>query len=140
METCVNYWAILIGAVLSMGVGAFWYGPLFGDKWLEIIGIERTDLETIKDMQKGAMPLYGLQFSMTLFQIMILAFLVSDTNLFVPIEKALWIWIAFVIPTLAGSVMWTNKSIALKRAQFFIQAGYQLIMFVIYGALLQYWP
>ena len=46
METItVNYWAIVAGAVLSMVIGAIWYGPLFGKKWMEIVGVDSTDLE-----------------------------------------------------------------------------------------------
>jgi hypothetical protein len=55
------------------------------------------------------------------------------------LERSLWIWAAFVIPTLAGAVMWTSKTTKLKWMHFFIQGGYQLIMFIIYGLLLQIW-
>jgi len=28
----VNYFAVVVGAVLAMVIGAVWYGPLFGRK------------------------------------------------------------------------------------------------------------
>jgi hypothetical protein len=135
----INYFAVAAGAVLSMFIGAIWYGPLFGKKWLEIIGANASSLEERKKMQKSAGPLYIIQFILTLFQILVLAHLIADTTRVSGIERALWIWAAFVIPTLAGAVMWTNESNKMKWAHFLIQGGYQLTMFLIFGILLQLW-
>lgn len=128
----VNYMAIVVGAVLSMIVGFIWYGPIFGKKWMEIIGAG-------KEMQKSAGPLYGVQFFLTLFQVLVLSHLIADTERVGGFERSIWIWAAFVIPTLAGTVMWTSEKGKQKWSRFFIQGGYQLAMFVIYGVLLQYW-
>lgn len=138
MET-VNYWAILTGGVLSMILGSIWYGPLFGKQWIKILEMDPNDEAKMTEMQKGAMPLYFVQLIMTLFQVLVLAHLVADTQLVGGIERALWIWAAFVIPTLAGAIMWDVKTKALKWSKFLIQGGYQLLMFSIFGALLQYW-
>lgn len=140
METSlVNYWAVFTGAVLSMILGFIWYGPLFGKKWMEIVGVDPADLEARKKMQKSAGPLYGVQFVLTLFQITVLAYLVADAQSDGGVERALWVWSAFIIPTLAGTVMWTNETARLKWARFLIQGGYQLVLFVIFGVLLQFW-
>ena len=135
----INYFAVFTGAVCSMIVGAVWYGPLFGKKWMEIIGVDEGDLEAKKKMQKSATPLYFVQFILTLFQVLVLAHLIADTVRVSGIERALWIWAAFVIPTLAGGVMWTSDSKRLKWSRFLIQGGYQLTMFIIFGLMLQLW-
>ncbi len=139
METGVNYWAVVSGAVLSMVIGAIWYGPVFGKKWMEIQGVNPADSEAIKKMQKTAGPLYAVQFLLTLFQVLVLAHLVADTKIAGGIERSLWIWAAFVIPTLAGAVMWTNDTGKLKWTRFLIQGGYQLVIFIVFGTLLQFW-
>ena len=140
METAlVNYWAVFTGAILSMVLGAIWYGPLFGKKWMEIVGVDSADLEARKKMQKSAGPLYGVQFLLTLFQVAVLAYLVADSQRHGGLERVLWVWAAFVIPTLAGAVMWTNETGKLKWARFLIQGGYQLVIFVVFGLLLQFW-
>lgn len=135
----VNYWAISVGAVLSLVLGGLWFGPLFGKQWLRLSGATAADREKRKKMQQSAGPLYGIQFVLTLFQVMVLAHLVADTTRVGGLERALWIWGAFVVPTLAGVIMWTNESGRQKRARFLLQGGYQLMMFVIYGSLLQFW-
>ncbi len=43
------------------------------------------------------------------------------------------------MPTLAGAVMWTNERGKLKRTRFLIQGGYQLVLFIVFGVLLQFW-
>jgi hypothetical protein len=138
-EISINYWAIATGAILSMVIGAIWYGPLFGKKWMEIVGVNPSDLDARKKMQKSAGPLYGVQFVLTLFQVFVLAHLIADTELVGGLERSLWIWAAFIIPTLAGAVMWTNENSKLKWARFLIQGGYQLVLFILFGLLLQYW-
>lgn len=140
METLsVNYFAIVVGAVLSMAIGAVWYGPLFGKKWLEIVGATAEDLEARKKMQAAAGPLYVVQFVLTLFQVLVLAHLIADTTRVGGLERSLWIWAAFVIPTLAGAVMWTNEEGRRKWARFLVQGGYQLTIFIVFGLLLQFW-
>ncbi len=106
---------------------------------MQIIYFDESDQEALAKMKKSAGPLYGIQFTLTLFQVLVLAHLIADTQLVGGVERALWIWAAFIIPTLAGAIMWTNKSKDIKWAQFLIQGGYQLLMFAIYGTLLQYW-
>lgn len=135
----INYLAILVSAILSMALGAIWYGPLFGKKWMEIIGADKLDKKARKEMQKTAGPLYMAQFVLTLFQVLVLSHLIADTQIASGIERSLWIWAAFVIPTLAGTIMWTNAPGKQKRAQFLIQGGYQLILFVIFGVILEFW-
>jgi hypothetical protein len=140
METLsVNYWAILAGAVLSMVIGAIWYGPLFGKKWMELNGVSTLSEEEMKKMQKTAGPLYLAQFLLTIFQVLVLAHLVADTELAGGLERSLWIWAAFVIPTLAGAVMWTSEKSKFKWSRFLIQSGYQLVIFAVFGLLLQFW-
>lgn len=140
METiAINYWAILVGGVFSMVLGAIWYGPIFGNKWMEIVGMNPKDTVAMEKMKKSAGPMYLVQFILTLFQVLVLAHLIADTQTVGGVERALWIWAAFIMPTLAGAVMWTNEPKHLKWSRFFIQGGYQLILFIAFGLLLHFW-
>jgi hypothetical protein len=40
---------------------------------------------------------------------------------------------------MAGAVMWTNQNSKLKWLRFLIQGGYQLVLFILFGLLLQFW-
>lgn len=135
----INYLAVLVCAALSMVIGAVWYGPLFGKKWTEIVGANPDDLAARKEMQKRAMPLYAIQFLITLFQVTILAFYIKGWQEASGLVNALWIWAAFILPTIAAGAMWNNDSAKISWARFLIQGGYQLIVFALFGLILGMW-
>jgi hypothetical protein len=139
----INYLAVLVCAVLSMLVGGIWYGPLFGKKWMEIVGIKIEDMTPLakKEMQKKMLPTYILQFALSIMQALILSYYVTFGS-FIGVSgvcNAFLIWLGFIVPTLAGSVMWNNNSTKIKWTQFLIQAGYQLVIFIIFGLVLFFW-
>ncbi len=139
MEIAINWWAILVCGIVAMVIGSIWYGPLFGKKWMEMMGIGAMDAEAKKKMQKEAMPLYAIQFVLVLFQAYVLAHYIAGWQDASGVENAMWIWAAFVMPTVAGSAMWTTQPTRTRWTLFFIQAGYQLVMFVLFGLILGMW-
>lgn len=135
----INYWAVLACAILSLVLGGIWYGPLFGRKWAEIVGVNPDDAAARKEMQKRAMPLYFIQFALSFFQALVLAYYIQGWKDASGLVNALWICAAFVLPTVAGGAMWNNDSARISWARFLIQAGYQVILFVIFGFVLGMW-
>lgn len=135
----INYWAVLLCAVLAMVIGSIWYGPMFGRKWMEIVGANPDDVERRKEMQKAAMPLYVVQFLLTLFQVWVLSYYIQIGQAGSGVINALWIWAAFVMPIVAGNAMWNNDSSKVSWARFLIQAGYQLVLFIVFGLVLSVW-
>lgn len=135
----LNYPIVLVGAILGMAVGVLWYGPLFGKLWLSVVGATADDLEKRKEMQRRALPLYVVQFLLTILQLVILLRFVKGWEEADGVTIAFTIWLAFVMPTLAGSAMWNNNSAKVKWTMFLLQAGYQLVMFIIFGWLLGEW-
>lgn len=135
----INYWAVLVCGVLAMALGFVWYGPLFGKKWMEVIGATEMDLERRKEMQKRAGKLYLIQFILVLFQVWVLAFYIKGWQEASGLQNALWIWVAFIMPTIATSAMWNNDSAKISWTRFLIQAGYQLVLFILFGLILGGW-
>ncbi|MEK7564137.1 MAG: DUF1761 domain-containing protein [Patescibacteria group bacterium] len=135
----VNLVAVFVCGVLSMVVGFVWYGPLFGKMWMKVIGATEQDKEKKKEMQKKAGPLYLVQFILTLFQVYSLTYLATCWPKTDMLKLSIFIWIAFIVPIIAGSSMWNNDSSKTAWTRFLIQAGYQLVMFVIYGLVLNFW-
>ena len=66
----VNLLAVLVAGIVPMVVGALWYGPLFGKRWLQLM---ETTAEEIQE--KGINPLktYGVSFLLALVTASILA-------------------------------------------------------------------
>lgn len=135
----INFLAVLVCSALSMILGFIWYGPLFGKKWMQITGVDKVDVERRKEMMKNVWKLYLLQFFLVLFQVYVLAHYILGWQEASGVENSLWIWAAFVVPVIAGASMWNNDSAKISWARFLIQAGYQLVLFVIFGLILGAW-
>ena len=44
----VNWIAVIVGALVSFGLGALWYSPkMFGNKWLEGVGVSSDDTSSV---------------------------------------------------------------------------------------------
>lgn len=40
-----NIWAVLVGTLINMIVGALWYSPiLFGNMWMKLVGLKKEDI------------------------------------------------------------------------------------------------
>src|SRR5262245_43328541 len=140
MEITINYWAVLVCGVVAMVMGFVWYGPLFGKKWMEICGVTAMDEMKRKEMQKKAGPLYLAQFVLVVFQVWVLAWFIGAlASVSGGVHTAFALWLAFVMPTIAGSSMWNNDASKVKWAKFFLQAGYQLICFIVFALILTGW-
>lgn len=135
----VNLWAVLVCGVIAMALGSVWYGPLFGKKWAEIIKATPKDIEERKKMQASMGSLYIIQFILSLFQAYVLAYYIAGWNEVSPLENSLWIWAAFIMPVVAQGAMWNNDSKTVSWARFLIQAGYQLILFILFAIVLGSW-
>lgn len=153
----INYWAVFVCAVLSMVIGFLWYGPLFGKKWMEINELSPDDLAKREAMQKSAGPLYGVQFVLSLLQLVVLSLFLTAyyryANLIgscVEIGKctdqmgtyvfsSFLIWLGFVMPTVAGLSMWNAKPAKVRWMLFGLSAGYQLVSFIVFGFVLSIW-
>lgn len=136
----VNLLAVLVCGVIAMVLGFIWYGPLFGKKWMQIMHASPKDLEERKKMQQSAGPLYVIQFVLSVFQAYVLAHYIAGWGGGAsPMENSLWIWAAFIMPMVAQGAMWNNDSAKVSWARFLIQAGYQLILFIVFALVLGSW-
>jgi hypothetical protein len=135
----INVLAVVVCAALSMVIGYIWYGPLFGKKWMHLTGMDTMTPEECKQKQKAAGPLYIVQFLLTLFQVYILAGYLGGLKDVSGLRQSLLIWAAFIMPIVAGSCMWNNDSRKNIWTRFSIQAGYQLVLFVVFSLILSYW-
>ena len=87
----INYWAVLVCAVLAMALGFLWYGPLFGKKWMNIVGVGPADLAARQKMMQNVWKLYVAQFVLDLFQVWVLACYIVGWQEASGLVNALWI-------------------------------------------------
>ncbi len=135
-EAIINYVAVIVAAIVSMGIGFLWYGPLFGKAWIKLSGMSMKDME--KKKKKGMTKTYVIAFIGTLVMAYVLAHFVDyvgATTLSAGAELGSWLWIGFFAPTLLGIVLWEGKSWKL----YLLNVGHYLVTLVVMGAILAVW-
>ena len=120
MDISVNYWAVLVAAVASIVVGSFWYGPIFGKKWIAYMGWTKEEMEKGKKMMTKA---YVITFIGSLVTAYVLAHflnLFDATAMYEAWQLAFWAWLGFIVTAGLGSVLWEGKPTGYFLINFFI--------------------
>ena len=126
----VNYLAVILAAVAAMVVGSLWYGPLFGNAWMKLVGISKADINK-KEMPK----LYGIMFIGALVEAYVLSHFIHYAGAYTLIlgaKTGLWAWLGFVATTMVGNYMFAKRPMNL----YYIDASYALVNLVIMGAII----
>jgi hypothetical protein len=122
----------LIGAVASMIIGFVWYGPLFGKKWMEVIGVSPAAAQKVS--QKEMIPEYVTNFVVAFIQFYALGFFAAFIGgLTVPgaLLYGLFVWFGFTMPVQVGNALWSGKPKKLAWTMFGLTAGYQLLSILV---------
>lgn len=135
-EVDLNYWAIVVGAVVSFVIGMVWFRPsVFGNAWMEAMGKTAKELEPPKEkigqLMAGA-AVGGLVLSY------ILAHFVDYTGAKTIAEGAqtgFWLWLGFVAPFLYVNSSFEGRTIT----YWYVTAGNQLVTLVVIGSILAVW-
>ena len=130
----VNYVAVLVAAVVQFLFGAVWYSPfLFGTSWMQLTKITMEMASAVSPWKS-----YGLTFIAYLAVCWILVHALAYAKARTPMQGAMvgfWNWFGFVA-TIMGI---TNRYQMLPWTLWGIDAGYQLVNFVVAGIILTMW-
>ena len=131
----VNLLAVIVSAIVSMIVGSIWYGPLFGKRWMKIVGFTKEEMEKgKKDMPKT----YGMMFVGSLVTSYVLSVIISMApmrSLTTGVVGAFWIWRGFIVAVKLSEVLFEKK----PWEMFYIECGYYLVFLTIAGAIFGSW-
>jgi hypothetical protein len=133
----VNILSVLVAALLTFVLGAFWYSPvLFAKQWMAAQGYTPEKLAAMK--QRGVTRAYVVSALCYIVMAYVVALLASYTNS-TTLAQGLWLgflsWLGFAATIGLTANMFSEKPIA----AWVIDAGYQLAYLVIMGALLSVW-
>lgn len=134
----INFVAVLLCAVASMVLGMLWHSKaLFGPRYMQASGMDMNmPPEKMKEIQSRMWQYYITQFLLAVLTAFVLAYVLTKFEGITAFVTALWIWIGFVIPTVGGACLWSARPRKDAWTVFFISAGYQFVLFAIYGAIL----
>lgn len=127
----VNWLAVVVAAVINMFVGFLWYGPLFGQTWLRLIGKSPQDIEQDNSM-------YAISALAALVSAYVLAVIIRTVGVTGWVNGALtgaFVWIGIGA---TGTLVYTTFE-GPPRSVWSLHAAYQLVVFLIMGALFAVW-
>lgn len=129
--TSVNWLAVLAGTVLSMALGALWYGPLFGRLWLKLIGKTEDELESNPVMYlKTAIAAF---IGMLALNLVVVSF--GATDILSGLFAGGFIFLGIGATT---TFVYTNFEGPTEKV-WFLYVAFQLVVYLIMGALFAIW-
>jgi Protein of unknown function (DUF1761) len=128
----LNYWAVVVAALVPIALGALWYSTLFRDAWLAALGKRVEELGGSAGFGYFVAVVAAFVMSYTLARVVHWA----DADDFVSGALAgLLAWVGFVATTSAVNGIFAGRS----RNLYLIDAGYHLVSLVLMGAILGAW-
>lgn len=129
----INLLAVLVAALSAFIVGWLWYGPLFGKLWMKLNGFTQ---ESIKEGGLS-MPLIMLinYIATALAAFAIAMFIGAESDMSFGIFAGFMIAIFWIATSRLNDVLYERKPFGL----FLINVGYNLVIYVIMGAILGAW-
>ncbi|MBT3231789.1 MAG: DUF1761 domain-containing protein [Calditrichaeota bacterium] len=138
----INYWAVLVSAVVFFLIGAMWYGPLLGKAWLKAMGWTRESLEASIGKTTMAKS-FIIMFVSSLIMSYVTAHMVSFMSVVYPeigmvqvgLSCAFWLWLGYVLSYILTAPAFERR----PWSYVFINGGYWLIGMIAAGLILGYW-
>jgi hypothetical protein len=133
-----DIWAVLVASLLPMAIGALWYGPLFGKKWMQLV--EKSE----EEIRAGFNPMksYGVTFLMAVLTAFVLAHVLQAyddaytlTGWAAGMQGGFWCWLGFVLTIGWQAVSFEDKKLSL----YVLNMAYNLVVLLAMGALLGIW-
>ena len=130
----INYLAVIVAAVIHFMIGGLWYGLIFANIFIDIVGREQLE-RMVADSHWSQ---YLIAFISSLVLVYILAHFVQFTGSKTAgggMQTAFWLWLGFVVTTQLSGVIFEQRKIGL----YLLNIGYQLVACLICGAILAVW-
>ncbi len=131
MMAHLNWLAIVVAALAGFLLGAIWYGALFGNAWMAATGITKE-----RAGQAGKTRIYGTTLLINLVIALSLAMFIGPTaTLSAGLFAGFMAGFTYVAAALGMIYLFELRSFKLWA----INAGYQVLMFSVMGAILGAW-
>ncbi len=129
----VNVWAVILAGISYLILGALWYSPLmFGKVWIKLNGYTDEDFKSNKPMWMITL----LTFRSACIASTVISMILGP-NPNAPFGAIIGFCIAvfWVTTSKLTSVLFENQPVKL----YFLHAGFDIVAFIIMGAIIGYW-
>lgn len=133
-EFPINWWAVVVAALVKMIIGALWYSPaLLGPRWSRLSGISAIEVKQRLPKLLAVDAIASLIMSFVLLHAVHYA---GATTLGTGAAVGFFNWLGFVATVTFGLALYERRPLGL----FWIANGFQLISLLFMGAILAIWP
>jgi hypothetical protein len=129
----INFLAVIVAAFSAFIIGWLWYGPLFGKQWMKLNGFTKESIQT------GGLSLPVIMIinyiATVLAALSIAIFIGAESNLLFGIFAGFMIALFWIGTSRLNDVLYERKPWGL----FLINLGYNLVIYMIMGAVIASW-
>jgi len=136
MEATINYWVVIVGALVYYAGGAFWYSPvLFARPWMAAVGFtEEKMTEAKKNVWKSYLTALVSAFLISFGMARLMSYM-NVYSLMGGLQTGFWSWLIFVMTTLATNSSFAGRSLKL----YLIDGFYHFYGFMVMRIILGVW-
>ena len=132
-EIPINFWAVLVAAVVKMVVGAIWYSPpLFARPWRAILNLSEADMKASLGKAMAVDFIGSLLMAFVLVHAVVYAGAATVAS---GAAVGFFNWLGFIATVTIAQVTYERRPFRL----FLINNGALLISLLIMGAILAVW-
>ena len=135
----INVWAALVAALATMVIGFLWYSPLlFARPWMVLMGYDPNDKAKLAEMQKSAGPMYAMSLVASVLSAAVLGKIIAIATVNTAVygmKIGLAVWLGFVTTVQLTNALFSKQPVKLYA----INTGYQLVCYLVMGAILGAW-
>ncbi|MCB9808593.1 DUF1761 domain-containing protein [Candidatus Peribacteria bacterium] len=127
----INPVAIVVATIACMGLGSLWYGPLFGEKWMALVGIKKDTIS--KADMKIAMTQGLIATLLSNVFLALLLLLASTQTLADAVKISLVLALATGVPGALHDIAWERKPLTL----FYMNSAHCILNFALAAVIIQ---
>lgn len=132
----INYPAVVVATVAHFIIGGLWYGLLFGNKFIALMGWSQEKLNQVASQSHTKE--YLAAFSSSLVTCYVLAHFVQYTkarSALDGVQTAFWLWLGFIVTTQLSTVVFEER----KPGLYLLNIGYQFVACAVAGVIVTLW-
>lgn len=126
----IHWLAVIVATASTFVLGGLWYGPVFGKTWMQLTGISKG-----APGQNSMALTFGLSTVLNLIIATSLALFIGDGGWEFGLEAGFAAGFTFVAMAIGVVYLFESRPLNL----WLVNAGYQVVVFTVMGAIIGAW-
>ena len=135
----INYFAIIIAAIVVFALGPIWFWFLFWNLWMKIHGWEKMSKDELKKQNEGMWKLMFTEAIGTLLMVGVLAFFTLQASAYYELAVAFFVWIWFLVPSVVSGVIWWADKKEFQLIKIMILCSFNFVALMIAWFIFSLW-